>query len=148
MHRNDGIGGTPRLARYTSIGTPLNTDPTPNRPPLPQRNPGESDIAQDSHFHLAGARAVAPAPAGAMGDNHHSPELTQAIRDANATARTHIPNRTTGECTPCGDAETPCRPFKRAMAILDKWEPASARRVRAVLHLSGLSDRVLEDDDA
>jgi hypothetical protein len=32
----------------------------------------------------------------------------------------------------------PCRPSLRALAILDRWDPSSARRIRAVLHLSGL----------
>ncbi|MDG4770462.1 hypothetical protein [Solwaraspora sp. WMMD792] len=67
-----------------------------------------------------------------------SPELSRAVHDANSTARTHIPNRTTGECHRCGGVPGPCRPFRRAIAILDRWDPSNARRIRAVLHLSGL----------
>ncbi|MFV2022079.1 hypothetical protein [Micromonospora sp. LOL_023] len=79
---------------------------------------------------------MAPAPTGTA--PVHSPELARAIRDANATARTHLPNRTTGECHQCGGVVSPCRPFSRALAILDRWDPSSARRVRAVFQLSGL----------
>lgn len=125
MPRNDGIGGTPRLARYTSIGTPRDVDPTPNRPPLPRRTPGQIDPDRDWPFQLNGAQP-------------RSPALEAAIRQANETARTHIPNRTTGECHRCGGVVAPCRPSLRALAILDRWDPSSARRVRAVLHLSGL----------
>jgi hypothetical protein len=49
MIRNDGIGGTPRLARYTSIGTPPGSrqmEPAPNRPPLAKRSPGEAVMAR------------------------------------------------------------------------------------------------------
>jgi|GEM_PF-3157111 len=50
----------------------------------------------------------------------------------------HDPNDTSSaestEATPPG----PCRPFLRAIAILDRWDPSNARRIRAVLHLSGL----------
>ena len=160
MIRNDGIGGSPRLARYTSIGTPrdgarYDVDPTPNRPPLPKRNPGETDPDQDQRFQLTGARATAPAPAGARNGPTYdgparSPELSRAVHDANSTARTHIPNRTTGECHRCGGIVAPCRPFLRAMAILDRWDPSSARRIRAVLQLSGLwptGDGHEADDD-
>jgi uncharacterized protein YjiS (DUF1127 family) len=139
MLRNDGIGGTPRLFRYGSFC--LDEGPTPGRPSLPRRTPGETDPDTDSRFQLTGARAVAPAPEG----SGRSPELERSIRDANETARSHIPNRTTGECTPCGQAEHPCRPFKRAMTILDRWDPSSAKRIRTVLHLSGLTDGALDD---
>ena len=155
MLRNDGIGGTPRLARYVSIGTPPrhrdatssghseaissgraagasagdeaaagrtaaeSAQPTPGRPPLPKRTPN-ADRTPDR-----------------VDRSTRSPELSRAIHDANSTARTHIPNRTTGECHRCGGVPGPCRPFLRAIAILDRWEPANARRIRAVLHLSG-----------
>jgi hypothetical protein len=153
MIRNDGIGGTPRLARYTSIGTPRKVDPTPDRPPLPKRNPGETDPDQNDRFQLAGGRGVAPAPAGALddsargGDPTWSPELARAVHDANSTARTHIPNRTTGDCHRCGGTPAPCRPFLRALAILERWDASSARRIRAVLHLSGLMPAGEPQDD-
>jgi hypothetical protein len=152
--RNDGIGGTPRLARYGSFrAADDSAAPTPGRPPLPKRTPGETDPDQDQRFQLAGSRGVVPAPYGGArnadaadgtdrtdrtGRSDRSPELSRAIHDANSTARTHIPNRTTGECHRCGGVPGPCRPFLRAIAILDRWEPANARRIRAVLHLSGL----------
>ncbi|WFE28955.1 hypothetical protein O7623_07155 [Solwaraspora sp. WMMD791] len=118
----------------------LPSAPTPGRPPLPKRNPGETDPDQGWPFRLTGARGVAPAPTGSGGAPGavRSPELSRAIHDANSTARTHLPNRTTGECHRCGGVPGPCRPFLRAIAILDRWEPANARRIRAVLHLSGL----------
>ncbi|MFV2017371.1 hypothetical protein [Micromonospora sp. LOL_023] len=134
MLRNDGIGGTPRLARYVSIGTP----PTPGRPALPKRTPGETDPDQDSRFQLAEPRGVAPG---------RSAELSRAIHDANSTARTHLPNRSTGECHRCGGIPGPCRPFLRAIAVLDRWEPANARRIRAVLQLSGLTPAGYPHDD-
>jgi len=115
MIRNDGIGSLPgcRVARNVAALTA-----SPGRPPTPKRNPGESDIARDLRFRLTGARAVAPAPAGALDDAHHSrrrsPELEQAIRHANATARSHIPNRTTGECTPCDGIVSPGQPAIRS----------------------------------
>ena len=48
--------------------------------------------------------------------------------------------------TPCGVVH-PCDPFKRAITILERWDPRSAQRVRAVLRLSGLLDfgRALDD---
>ena len=135
VHRNDGIGGTPRLARYTSIGTPRRTDATPNRPPLPQRTPGETDIGSDLRFQLTAARAVAPAPAGALdpGDT----VVAQAVHQARLDIAEHLPSARLGECRTC-DVAAPCRPFLRALVILDRWDPGRARRVRAVLQLSGL----------
>lgn len=141
MPRNDGIGGTPRLARYTSIGTPRNVDPTPNRPPLPKRTPGQIDPDRDWPFQLNGAQPrSATQPRSAIQE--------AAIRQANETARGHIPNRTTGECNRCGGVVAPCRPSLRALAILDRWDPSSARRIRAVLHLSGLMPAANPHDDA
>ncbi|MDG4766003.1 hypothetical protein O7632_18125 [Solwaraspora sp. WMMD406] len=105
LPRNDGIGGTPRLARNTSIGPPRRTDATPHRPPLPRRTPGETDIGRDPRFRLTAAGAVAPAP---------------------------------------------CRPLLRPLTILDRWDPGKARRMRAMLRLSGLLPAVRphrEDDD-
>ncbi|WJK40203.1 hypothetical protein O7608_27940 [Solwaraspora sp. WMMA2056] len=120
--RNDGIGGTPRLARYiTFTAADDAAAPTPGRPPLPKRTPGETS----------------PGP-GRVDGSARSPELSRAIHDANSTARTHLPNRTTGECHRCGGIPGPCRPFSRAITILDRWDPPNARRIRAVLHLSGL----------
>ncbi|MFV2018166.1 hypothetical protein [Micromonospora sp. LOL_023] len=113
VHRNDGIGGTPRLTRYTSIGTPPRVDPTPNRPPLPQRTPGESDAADPADTVLA-----------------------HAVQQARLDIATHLPSRI-GDCREC-DVAAPCRPFLRALVILDRWDPVKARRVRAVLQLSGL----------
>ncbi|MDG4763917.1 hypothetical protein O7632_07310 [Solwaraspora sp. WMMD406] len=50
--------------------------------------------------------------------------------------RAHLPTRWR-ICRTCGRA-TPCRPFLRALTILDRHDPAKARRLRTVLHLSGL----------
>jgi len=112
--RNDGIGGTPRLARYISFRS------------------------------ADGSAASIPDPPDRL---TRSPELSRAVHDANSTARTHIPNRTTGECHRCGGVPGPCRPFLRAIAILDRWDPSSARRIRAVLHLSGLMPAGYPHDD-
>ena|GEM_PF-419265 len=119
MPRNDGIGGTPRLARYTSIG-------------LPKRTPREDD---DPRFLIHSGHIPTRPPEGSPAAR--SPELSRELHDANQTARTHIPNRTTGECFRCA-VVAPCAPFKRAMAILDRWEPVTARRIQAVLKYSGL----------
>ncbi|WP_326553476.1 hypothetical protein [Micromonospora sp. NBC_01813] len=43
VHRNDGIGGTPRPARYTSIGTPRRTDATPDPAAAAATDPGMLD---------------------------------------------------------------------------------------------------------
>ncbi|ROO60209.1 hypothetical protein EDC02_2067 [Micromonospora sp. Llam0] len=151
VHRNDGIGGTPRLARYTSIGTPRRTDATPNRPPLPQRTPGETDIGHDPRFRLTAARAVAPAPASAL-DAELDPGDTvvaQAVRQARLDIAEHLPSARLGECRTC-DVAAPCRPLLRSLVILDRWDPGKARRVRAVLQLSGLMPDGYphgEDDD-
>jgi len=101
---------------------------------------------------LTGARGVAPAPSGALDDAltgagpTRSPELSRAIHDANSMARTHLPNRATGECVRCVTV-APCRPFLRALAILDRWEPSNARRIRAVLQFSGLMPDGYPHDD-
>ncbi|WP_326554141.1 hypothetical protein [Micromonospora sp. NBC_01813] len=126
MLRNDGIGGEPRLARYRSF----------------QHGPDDTSSEEN-------VDNVPPAPAGA-GDTPgaaRSPELSRAIHDANSTARTHLPNRTTGECHRCGGVPGPCRPLLRAITILDRWEPGSARRIRAVLQLSGMMPAGYPHDD-
>mgnify|MGYP000321382932 CR=1 FL=1 len=102
--RNDGIGGTPRLARYTSIGTPPRgrlTGPNPNRSPLARRSTTESVVLR--------ARDI---------------------------VTTHLPSRV-GECRVCGAAAM-CEPFAKAIAVLDRWDPVRARRVRSVLEYAGL----------
>ncbi|MFY1699982.1 hypothetical protein [Solwaraspora sp. WMMA2101] len=139
VHRNDGIGGTPRLARYTSIGTPRRTDATPNRPPLPRRTPGETDIGRDPRFRLTAARAVDPALTGAI-DAALDPGDTvvaQAVCRARIDIAEHLPSARFGECRTC-DVAAPCRPMLRSLVILDRWDPGKAQRVRAVLQLSGL----------
>ncbi|MFY1635083.1 hypothetical protein ACN27F_17715 [Solwaraspora sp. WMMB335] len=108
MFRNDGIGGTPRLARYTSIrSTPGTIDAPPNRSRQARRTPGEPENGWDARL--------------------------QQAREGIAA---HLPSRL-GECRHC-DVAAPCRPFLRALAILDRWDAPKARRIRAVLHLSGL----------
>jgi hypothetical protein len=135
--RNDGIGGTPRLARYTSIGTPPHSDPTPNRPPLPRRTPGETGIEQDRRFQLPTARDVAAPPTGAAAAAPtRSPAAQRALTWALENLNVHLPSRL-GECRRC-DIAAPCKPFLRALVIVQRLDPAKARRVRAVLHLSGL----------
>ncbi|ROO60904.1 hypothetical protein EDC02_2823 [Micromonospora sp. Llam0] len=139
MLRNDGIGGTPRLARYTSIGTPPHSEPTPNRPPLPRRTPGQNDVDSDRRFRLATARGAGEAPTGARADATaapRSPAAQRALTRALDVLNVHLPSRL-GECRRC-DVAAPCKPFLRALVIVQRWDPAKARRVRAVLHLSGL----------
>ncbi|MDG4764343.1 hypothetical protein O7632_09540 [Solwaraspora sp. WMMD406] len=101
MLRNDGIGGTPRLARYTSLG-------------------------------------VAAAPGSTQrGNKINRSRLDAAIlKRARKIVTTHLPTRF-GECRVC-DSAAFCEPFNRAMAVLDRWEPAKARRIRAVLQYAGL----------
>ncbi|MFV2088375.1 hypothetical protein [Micromonospora sp. LOL_021] len=138
MLRNDGIGGTPRLARYTSIGTP-HPEPTPNRPPLPRRTPGQNDVDSGRRFRLTPARGAGEAPTGARADATaapRSPAAQRALTRALDALNVHLPSRL-GECRRC-DVAAPCKPFLRALVIVQRWDPAKARRVRAVLHLSGL----------
>ncbi|WP_326553096.1 hypothetical protein [Micromonospora sp. NBC_01813] len=138
MPRNDGIGGTPRLARYTSIGTPPDSEPTPNRPPLPRRTPGQTDADQDRRFRVSAAPGAA-APTGAHGDAAaapRSPAAQRALTRALDSLNVHLPSRL-GDCRRC-DIAAPCKPFLRALVIVQRWDPAKAQRVRAVLHLSGL----------
>ncbi|ROO50660.1 hypothetical protein EDC02_5511 [Micromonospora sp. Llam0] len=118
MLRNDGIGGTSRLARYTSIGTPPggkeDHDPMPNRPPLP-----------DS-VHLSVDHPV--------------------VQRAREIVSTHLPSRL-AECRVCNSAAL-CEPFTKALAVLRRHDPGKARRVMAVLYFAGLWPPVTLDDDA
>ncbi|WP_326555310.1 hypothetical protein [Micromonospora sp. NBC_01813] len=135
MPRNDGIGGTPRLARYTSIGTP------PNRPPLPRRTPGETDINQDPRFRLVGARASTPAPAG----SGRGVVIDLAVLErAREIVSTHLPSRL-AECRVCNSAAL-CEPFTKALAVLRRHDPGKARRVMAVLCYAGLWPPTTDDD--
>lgn len=117
MLRNDGIGGTPRLARYTSIGTPpggkKDHDPTPNRPPLP--------------------------------DSGRLPVDHPVVRRAREIVSTHLPSRL-AECRVCNSAAL-CEPFTKALAVLRRHDPGKARRVMAVLYLAGLWPPVTLDAD-
>ncbi|WJK40365.1 hypothetical protein O7608_28870 [Solwaraspora sp. WMMA2056] len=146
MLRNDGIGGTPRLTRYTSIGTPpggkKDHDPTPNRPPLPRRNPGETDLEHDPRFRLVGARAATPAPkpeSGRLSVDH------PVVRRAREIVSTHLPSRL-AECRVCNSAAL-CEPFTKALGVLRRHDPGKARRVMAVLYLAGLWPPVALDAD-
>lgn len=122
MIKNDGIGGEPRLARYRSF----------------RQVPNDTSSAES-------AEAAPPVPPSSeKSPVPRSPELSRTLHDANQTARTHIPNRTTGECFRCA-VVAPCDPFRRAMALLDRWEPATARRIRAVLRYSGLFPTIPDD---
>ncbi|MDG4766645.1 hypothetical protein O7632_21470 [Solwaraspora sp. WMMD406] len=68
------------------------------------------------------------------------------VNRARDIATTHLPNRF-GECRACG-ARALCDPFTKALAVLDRWDPGKAHRVRAVLRYAGLwPDERLTDDD-
>lgn len=135
MPRNDGIGGTPRLARYVSIGTPPSGGATPGRPPLPQRTPGETNPDQDRRFRLVAAEGAVVGPRVTLAE---SVEIARGTLSARDDIMGHMPSRH-GDCPTC-ESEAPCRPFSRALAILDRWDPGRARRVRIVLRTLGLQE--------
>ena len=149
MLRNDGIGGEPRLARYVSIGTPRTggtlNGPTQGRPLLPQRIPGETDPDRDTRFRLTGARDAAPAPRS-KATLAESVEIARATLGARESVKGHMPSRH-GDCPKCGES-TPCRPFRRALAILDRHDEGTARRVRAILQVLALPAPGLPDRSA
>ena len=138
MLRNDGIGSLPgcRIARNIAIGTADQSGwppPTPGRSPLPKRIPGDTDPDQDPRLRLTGARAVASAPKVSLAE---SVEVARATVGAREGIKGHMPSRH-GDCPKC-DESAPCRPFSRALAILDRWDPGRARRVRSVLSVLAL----------
>lgn len=136
-------GNNPPSSRYCVLPYVVrNENPTPDRPPLPRRTPGQTDIGRDPRFRLLAARGVAPAPdaeqavldevAAAM-RNRPGAEVLDRARE---TVAEHMPSRL-AECRVC-DVAAFCPPFTNALAVLDRWDHAKARRVRAVLQYAGL----------
>ena len=126
-----------------------NEGPTPNRPPLPRRTPGQTDIGRDPRFRLLAARGVASAPDTGQpvvdAEQAVLDEVAAAMRNrpgvevldrARETVAGHMPSRL-AECRVC-DVPAFCPPFTRALAVLDRWDHGRARRVRAVLQYAGL----------
>ena len=145
MTRNQGPSSRYRLLPYGIV----DEGPTPNRPPLPRRRPGQTDIGRDPRFRLLGARAVAPAPdaeqSAADAEQAVLDDVAAAMRNrpgadvldrARETVAVHMPSRLV-ECRAC-DAPALCPPFTAALAVLDRWDHGKARRVRAVLQYAGL----------
>ncbi|MFV2022912.1 hypothetical protein [Micromonospora sp. LOL_023] len=127
----------------------IDAGPTPNRPPLPRRTPGQTDIGRDPRFQLLSARGVAPAPdaeqSAVDAEQAVLDDVAAALRnrpDAQALAQAreavaeHMPSRL-AECRVC-DGPALCPPFTSALAVLDRWDHSRARRVRAVLQYAGL----------
>ncbi|MFY1696454.1 MULTISPECIES: hypothetical protein [unclassified Solwaraspora] len=114
----------------------INERPAPDRPPLPKRVPGDTDVDADPRFHLVGARGVAPAPP----DN---PVTVAQL--AKRMAQRHMPDRM-GGCRHCG--RTYCDLFLEALAVLDRRDQAAARQIRAVLQYAGLTPPARDDDDS
>jgi len=145
LTRNQGprsrYGGSPYVVR--------NEGPTPNRPPLPRRTPGQTDIGSDPRFRLLAARGVASAPNAERpavdAERAVLDEVAAAMRNrpdadvldrARETVAVHMPSRL-AECRVC-DVAAFCPPFTGALAVLDRWDQVKARRVRAVLQYAGL----------
>ncbi|WJK37163.1 hypothetical protein [Solwaraspora sp. WMMA2065] len=136
--------------RYQRTRQPMvNAGPTPDRPPLPRRTPGQTDIGRDSRFRLLATRAVAPAPDAERpvvdAEQAVLDEVAAAMRNrpdvdvldrARETVAEHMPSRL-AECRVC-DVPAFCPPFTSALAVLDRWDQVKARRVRAVLQYAGL----------
>jgi len=143
-------GNNPPSSRYCpSPYLGGNEGPTPNRPPLPRRTPGETDIGSDPRFRLLAARAAAPAPdaerTAVDAERAVLDEVAAAMRNrpgvdvldrARETVAEHMPSRL-AECRVC-DVAAFCPPFTSALAVLDRWDQVKARRVRAVLQYAGL----------
>ncbi|MFV2084927.1 MULTISPECIES: hypothetical protein [Micromonosporaceae] len=72
-----------------------------------------------------------PTNAGPQHTTAHDDVITHARR----LVTRHMPRRNDG-CLPCGQVY--CRPFRKALAYLDRHRDPAARRVRAVLQLHGL----------
>jgi len=137
-----------RFTRRPQPSEQINRRPTAGRPPLPSRVPGETDIDTDPRFNLVGAHGVAPAPRDGghdrIGDGHgHAHDepppdgdLALVAKIAKRMAERHMPDRT-GGCRHCGG--TYCELFLEALAVLDRRDPAAARRIRAVLQYAGLT---------
>ncbi|MFY1634630.1 hypothetical protein ACN27F_15355 [Solwaraspora sp. WMMB335] len=144
-----------RFTRRPQPSEQINRRPTAGRPPLPSRVPGETDIDTDPRFNLVGARGVAPAPRDGRHDRvddghdtaddghghaHDKPQsdsdLALVAKIAKRMAERHMPDRT-GGCRHCGG--TYCELFLEALAVLDRRDPAAARRIRAVLQYAGLT---------
>ncbi|MDG4765289.1 hypothetical protein O7632_14470 [Solwaraspora sp. WMMD406] len=95
--------------RYQRTRQPMvNAGPTPDRPPLPRRTPGQTDIGRDPRFRLLAARGAAAAPDG---DPQRTPldGVAAAMRNrpdadvlaqARETVAEHMPIRL-AECRAC-----------------------------------------------
>lgn len=108
----------------------INYGPTPGRPALPRRIPGDTDIARDPRFRLTvtnGRPAAEPEPVA---------PTAQVLAQARETATAHLPTRT-AQCRAC-DGPALCEPFNQALAVLDRWDHPSARRMRTVAQYAGL----------
>lgn len=134
-----------RFARPPQPSELINERPTPGRPPLPKRVPGETDVDADPRFNLVGARGTAPAPGDDLtavtpgGDPVPAapdPGLAAVVQLAKRMAERHLPGRMAG-CRHCG--RTYCDLFLEALAVLDRRDQTAARRIRAVLQYAGLT---------
>jgi hypothetical protein len=108
----------------------INSGPTPGRPVLPQRIPGDTDIARDPRFQLTVISSQSEAEPGQVAPT------AQLLEQARETATAHLPTRL-AQCRAC-DGPALCEPFTRALAVLDRWDHSKARRMRAVAQYAGL----------
>ncbi|MDG4768412.1 hypothetical protein O7632_30605 [Solwaraspora sp. WMMD406] len=114
----------------------INQLPTPGRPPLPQRQPGETDVDADPRFNLIAARGVAPAPRSGDDAPPAGDHVADMVQLARQTAERHMPDRL-GGCRHCH--RTYCEMFLDALAVLDRRDQRAARRIRVVLQYAGLT---------
>ncbi|WFE21054.1 hypothetical protein O7621_24865 [Solwaraspora sp. WMMD937] len=139
MTGNQGPASRHHLPPYVRV----NSGPTPDRPPLPRRTPGQTDIERDPRFRLLAARGVAApdgdpqrAPLDGVAAAMRNRPDADALDRARETVAGHMPSRL-AECRVC-DVAAFCPPFTSALAVLDRWDQVKARRVRAVLQYAGL----------
>lgn len=118
----------------------INSGPTPGRPALPHRIPGDIDIAQDPRFRLT---VTSGRPEAGRGQADLPAQVLERARE---TAAAHLPTRT-AQCRAC-DGPALCEPFTKALAVLDRWDQPRARRMRTVAQYAGLwPDGYVHDDD-
>ena len=85
MLRNDGIGGYPRQFRYLTDPAAIAEEPTPGRPPLPKRTPGDNHVDTQEMKR----RAMAHMPGRTAGCAYCGRVYCRIFRDALAYLDRH-----------------------------------------------------------
>jgi hypothetical protein len=103
---------------------------------LPKRVPGQTDVGHDPRFRLVAGRGVAQIPVRSRVTLAVSVGIARSTVEARERIKQHMPSRHR-DCQTCEET-APCRPFTRALTILDRHDSGMARRVRAVLQVLAL----------